>query len=327
MKENEYREYLTKRGLNFNIINNAINEVEKFEKHLIDIGKNFDSAALDDLKKYLLFLIEQGKNNPDNLLALARYFWLVKRNDFYSYFTKIVGNRDIYRSISDRLEKISGKKIREEVFQGLNEPPLGSPPESYPACTAELLKKLYNTVEPKVAQTVLTGNHHRIPESSFNEKKKRWEAANSIDEFLKGEYLMLVKELEDVMKSGRLWYEQEITPEVVEYVRADPTIQNGIRDGNKIIKSKIAYDPVKWLHETDPKMKRFYMCHCPLARNSILDGTSDNLKELCYCSAGYEKLPWDIILGEPVEVEVLESVLAGNDRCRFAITIPPHKIK
>jgi hypothetical protein len=51
------------------------------------------------------------------------------------------------------------------------------------------------------------------------------------------------------------------------------------------------------------------------------------LKEICNCSAGYEKLPWDVILGEPVKVEVLESVLAGNNRCLFAITIPKHKMK
>ncbi|MCJ7638198.1 MAG: hypothetical protein MUO21_11975, partial [Nitrososphaeraceae archaeon] len=81
------------------MLNNAISEVEKFENHLIDIGKSLESATLDDLKKYIQFLMEQGRNNSDNLLALARYFWLIKRNDLYSYFTKIIGGRGIYQSV------------------------------------------------------------------------------------------------------------------------------------------------------------------------------------------------------------------------------------
>jgi predicted hydrocarbon binding protein len=32
---------------------------------------------------------------------------------------------------------------------------------------------------------------------------------------------------------------------------------------------------------------------------------------------------FDVIFEEPTEVELLESVLAGDDRCRFRIKIPP----
>jgi len=45
--------------------------------------------------------------------------------------------------------------------------------------------------------------------------KKRWNTAKTLEEFLAGEHNQLVAELEEAMKSGRLWYEQEITPEVV----------------------------------------------------------------------------------------------------------------
>ncbi len=66
---------------------------------------------------------------------------------------------------------------------------------------------------------VLTGNHHRIPVEAFSEMKKRFEEAGTMEEFLAGEHGRLVAELEEAMRSGRLWYEQVITPEVVEYVR------------------------------------------------------------------------------------------------------------
>jgi len=81
------------------------------------------------------------------------------------------------------------------------------------------------------------------------------------------------------------------------------------------------------LTERDPKMKRYYACHCQLARSSILDGDSKELEGFCYCSAGYEKNSLEVVLGLPLEVEVLESVLAGDDVCKFAIKIPIDKIK
>jgi predicted hydrocarbon binding protein len=45
-------------------------------------------------------------------------------------------------------------------------------------------------------------------------------------------------------------------------------------------------------------------------------------EDYCYCGAGFYKGIWEEILGEPVEVEVLESVLQGGDVCRIAIHLP-----
>ena len=87
------------------------------------------------------------------------------------------------------------------------------------------------------------------------------------------------------------------------------------------------YDPDRWLKEKDPKMRRYYACHCQLAREAILNDVSEPLGTFCYCSAGYEKLPLEVILGVPLKVEVLESALAGGERCRFSIKIPKDKLK
>jgi hypothetical protein len=129
------------------------------------------------------------------------------------------------------------------------------------------------------------------------------------------------------MAEGRLWYEQEITPETVEYVRGNQEVLSGIRRGDRIYTTKSPYAPGQYLAETDPLMKRYYMCHCPLARASILSGEPEISPTWCYCSGGYEKLKFDVVFGEPVEVEVLESALAGDPRCRFAVKIPEGKLK
>jgi len=327
LKENEYRKYLRRREMKGEAIEDAVAAVKEFEESLHTEGKTFDLASLGDVKDYISGLILRGLNTPERLLALARYFWLTKKNDVYSYFAAILGGQGVYDSIGERLTELAGEGKRSEVFNGFEKPPLGSTPNSYPTCTNELLVRLSAALTPEDVKKVLAGNHHRIPVEAFAEKVKRWETSKTMAEFLAGEHKHLVAELEDVMKTGRLWYEQVITPEVVEYVRGDQTIQNGVLVGNVVLKSKIPFEPDKWLKEKDQKMRRYYACHCQLARDAILNDTAEPLGTFCYCSAGYEKLPLEIILGVPLEVEVLESVLAGGERCRFAVKIPKEKLK
>jgi hypothetical protein len=44
--------------------------------------------------------------------------------------------------------------------------------------------------------------------------------------------------------------------------------------------------------------------------------------QFCRCSAGFHKKPWEVIFDQKLEAEVLESVLQGDMRCRFAIHLP-----
>jgi hypothetical protein len=323
MEEKEFRDYLVGRGMKDESLENAVTIVREFEQDLRLHGKAFESASLGDLEEYISLLISKGLNTEDHLLTLSRYFWLTKRNDFYVYFAAILGGRGVYTSIGESLTKGN----RSEVLDNFTQPPLGSPPNSYPSCTKELLDRLNASLPPGEVKKVLAGNHHRIPIERFSGMKKRFEKASTMEEFLAGEHRRLVKELEEVMASGRLWYEQMITREVVDYVKGDQTIQNGILAGDVVLKSKIPFAPEKWLKEKDKKMRRYYACHCQLAREAILNDTAEPLATFCYCSAGYEKLPLEVILGVPLEVEVLESVLAGGERCRFAIKIPRELLK
>ena len=322
MRESQFREYLEKRGFDSSEIEDSISTIRDFEKQLKDNKKTLNSISQEDLKNYLIRLISEGTNTPDRLQSLARYFWLIKRNDLYTHLAAVLGGHGVYESIGDRLGQIAGEEKCSDVFDGFITPPLGSDPSSYPPYTQELLNRLSTNLPRKKVLETLIGNHHRIPVEAFSDMKKRWETAKTLEEFLAGEHNQLVAELEGAMKSGRLWYEQEITPEVVEFVRADQTIQNGVLHGDVVLKSKIPFAPAKWLQDRDPKMRRYHACHCQLARDAILTDTSRPLATFCHCSAGYEKLPLEVVLGVPLEVEVLENVLEGGDRCRFAIKIP-----
>lgn len=61
----------------------------------------------------------------------------------------------------------------------------------------------------------------------------------------------------------KLWYTVEINDEVLDFIKSDPEMEGGKRKGDKIYITKVPYNAVRYLHETDPKMKRYYACHCP----------------------------------------------------------------
>jgi hypothetical protein len=58
-------------------------------------------------------------------------------------------------------------------------------------------------------------------------------------------------------------------------------------------------------------------CYCPLARES----RNGLPLEYCCCSSGWYKGIYEGIFGSPADVTVEESLLNGDDRCRFVIRI------
>ena len=326
MREKEFREYLREREQGDAQIEKDVEAVRGFEGELEAEGNAIESATLDDLREYLALLVSRRENSLDRLVALARYFYATDRNDLYIYFTSILGGRTVLPSISARLESLVDEETMKRVFDGVEMPPLGSPPENIPYVTQRLMERLQEELPPEIYRRVLAGNHHRIPLEAFDGLKKLYEESESIDEFLRKRHGRAVADLEEHLAEGKVWYEQEITPRVVEFVRGNQEVLGGVRRGDKIYFTKIPYDPDAYLGEEDPVMKRYHACHCPLARSSIITGEPEVSPEWCYCSGGYGKLPFETVFGEKLDVELLESVLAGDPRCRFAVTMPEGKV-
>ena len=327
MKEKEFREFLQERNMGEEQIEEAVEAVLEFEKEMEAKGGAFESATIEDLKEYISLLMSRGENSYDRLLALARYCYMVRRNDLYIYFASILGGMKVLPSISERLASLVGEETMARIFEGVEYPPLGTPPEGLPWPTERLMDRLVAELPPEVYRRVLAGNHHRIPLEAFEGLKKLYEESESIDEFLEKKHERAVAELEEFSAEGKIWYEQEITPRVVEFVRDNQEMLGGVRRGDKIYFTKIPYDPDAYIGETDPLMKRYHACHCTLARATILTGEPEINPEWCYCSAGYGKTLYDVIFGEETEVEMLENALAGDPRCRFAVKVPEGKFK
>jgi hypothetical protein len=327
LKENAFRKYLKGRQLSATNIESSVAAVREFEKYLRKRDTTLESAGPDVLRDYISLLIEENRNSEDRLVAIARYCYLAKKNDLYIYFTQILGAWDVLPAIGERLATMAGKDIHSRVFHDLEMPPLGSPQDSYPRLTKMVIDRMEAELPARTCREILTWNYHNIPIDAFKDSKERFEKAASIDEYLEGEHERLIKELEGCMKEGRPWFEQEITREVVEFVRGNQEICTGIRQGDRVYKTKIPYAPWQFLKEKDPTMRKYYACHCQLVRTALRDGKPRIPATFCYCSAGFEKLHFDAIFDEPAEVELLETLLKGDARCRFAVKIPESKMK
>jgi effector-binding domain-containing protein len=114
---------------------------------------------------------------------------------------------------------------------------------------------------------------------------------------------------------------------LLEIMRADRTLgdlswyEAPVREGNVIHVTKDPYSPEEYQKATSENGKRAAYCHCGRLREAIRTGMTMS-RTYCYCGAGWYKQLWEGILGQPVRIEVVKSVLQGDDRCSFAIHLP-----
>lgn len=96
----------------------------------------------------------------------------------------------------------------------------------------------------------------------------------------------------------------------------------GLKIGNTIIATKLPFELREYLKATNSREKRYHYCHCPRIREAIKLSEHGISMTYCYCGAGFYKDIWEKILQQPVEVEVLETVLQGSSVCRIMIHLP-----
>lgn len=320
MRDQEFAQYCRSRGLDEAQVSEAVASVRRLEEHLAGLNRGLESVKPQDLRAYIDNPSDGRQLSVDALVALARYFRMTGLNDAFVYMLGLTGGLPIYPSIARRTEELAGAQARAAVFGELAIPVPGADQKAYPPVTRTMLQRLQTEV-PTVWRRVLAGNHHQVPRSAFAPLRELY-LSEGIDAVLARRREGLLAELEEHAQTGQPWYEQIITPAVVDYVRAHPEIQAGVRHGDRIIVSKIPYSPVEYLATEDPTLKRYYQCHCTLARAAILEEGQGVDPAFCYCSAGFEKLPFDVVFDTETEVEVLESALGASTTCRFAIRIP-----
>ena len=107
---------------------------------------------------------------------------------------------------------------------------------------------------------------------------------------------------------------------VIDFMAEDPGwVDRPRRDGYTIFDSKSPRDPAGCEKAESREEKRKAYCYCPLIRENLGGGMP---AAFCYCGAGWYRQQWEGAIGGPVEVEIVRSLLKGDDRCEFAIKLP-----
>lgn len=162
--------------------------------------------------------------------------------------------------------------------------------ESTPGEKVQWLKAAMKTLDELANENqkyeILSCCAHEFSSKRIATLRAIYEETNDIDEVLM------------FMHKDQDWYEKPIRKENTIYVVKVPYNKKG-------------YENAK----TEAEKKKSY-CHCMLVRRHLEEGISGTF---CYCGTGWYRQYWEGILGKPVKIEVLKSLLKGDDRCELAI--------
>lgn len=308
------------RNIDKNEMNHAIETVLEFEKYLSEKCIELNHVSVIELQIYIDYLIKNDKNSIENLLALARYYYAIGNKEIYIYFTRILGGLGVVENIKERTKKYVDKNTIKKIFDELEKLPLGTNPKEVPAYTKEFIRRIKKYVSDEMVKKILAGNNHQIPVEAMYSEKEFYEKSYSLEDYLKDRHARKVQELQEYCDEGKVWFEQVITQDVVDHVKENQEILSAILKDNKLYVTKIPYETEAFLRADTGVERRYHACHCPFVREAIKLGLEVD-SDWCYCSAGFAKFPFEVILGRELSVKVIETPLSGSDICRFEIDL------
>ena len=228
MDVNRFREFLQERKISEEEITASIQLAERFEEFAqepVNLGK-------DDLLSFSKYLIEIGENTIPSYIALARYAYFTSNHDVYIAAVEVLDGAEAMDNFYQKAETILGKTRRDLIFDGVELPQLGMPNTEKAALTGQVMAQLVEETKPDEYQKILSDSLRDLDEAWYSDDKKLYEECSSLDEYLDKNAQNFIALLEKLRDEGKPFFTQFITDDVVKYVRNEPLIARGIREGN-----------------------------------------------------------------------------------------------
>jgi hypothetical protein len=327
MKIEGFKKFGNDRGYSEEIIEEVVKSIEDFNEFLVDSNRDMNSANGEDIHQYAQYLIDTGKNKKGIFYGLVRYCFYSGNKEMLITSLELLDGSDVLDNLARELYETVGEEKGKEILKGIEFPPLGTTPDVKPPITKKVIERLAKNLDEKTCKKILVSNLHGIPKENYKKQRENFLKAKNVDEYLKERNAKFIELLEKHRDEKTLFYTQEVDDEVVEHCRNNQQIESGVRKGNIIYAEKIPYMTKEFLNEKDENMKKYYYCHCSWVREALKTGEIEVPSKFCECSAGYYKNQWDVILDQPVDVDVVETILEGDSRCMFAIHLPDEVVK
>lgn len=198
------------------------------------------------------------------------------------------------------LQDVMGEVVRDAVIDRGDRIFLESPAEARFRWTKDAVARLDQVADDYQRYLVLSGCSHVFPQTQTAKPHRV--------------YVQALAQGAD-MSSG--------VDALLDFMHTDPGWRQKItREGRVIFSTKNPRDPEAYARATTQVEKRRAACFCPIIRNYLEEGMSPTF---CYCSAGFERKQWEEVLEQPVRIDVVKSLLKGDDYCQFAIHLPVEK--
>lgn len=200
--------------------------------------------------------------------------------------------------LSQGLKTYSDQETRQQIMAGAADLEPVAPIEVRLDWVQQAMQRLDQAIpDPEKRGLIIHGCAHRFPEVRIEKMRALYKELGSIDALI--EWIGKDKEA----NGGASWY------------------GNPIREGNIIYDTEDPASPEEYKQAKTDLEKHMARCFCPIVCAAIKANRARS-PTFCNCSAGYTAQFWQNVLGLPLRIEVLESVLKGDDVCKFAIHLP-----
>jgi effector-binding domain-containing protein len=206
------------------------------------------------------------------------------------------------QGLESGLYRHAGEKVRQQVMEGSDHLQVDSPIQERLSWICGALERLDQDVTDHQTRCwIMNGCAHRFPRARIEKMRAIYQESQDIDALLE---VMRA----DTSVGGSSWY-------------AHP-----VREGNIIHNYNDPGDPQGYEQAQTEMDQRIAACFCPIGQAAMKTGFALS-QTFCNCSAGYTRQLWEGIFQQPVRVEIVESVLRGDPRCRFEIHLPDGVVK
>jgi hypothetical protein len=196
------------------------------------------------------------------------------------------------RLLAEGAEKVLGGEVRRRLMEGIESITPASSFENYTAWIQGAIARLdaLTDDEQKKCQ-VVSHCAHVFPQERIEHLR---------DVYQRGQFDDILRE----MYSDNFWYEKPVRRGNVLYMRKNPFDPEGYEKAATLAERRKAY------------------CHCSFVHPYLDEIPSKLSPTFCFCGAGWYRRLWEGILGQPVRIEHVETLLKGNDVCTLTIALP-----
>jgi hypothetical protein len=205
------------------------------------------------------------------------------------------------------LEEVSGKEIAGEImgeYEGLSS---ASTPTRKGKWVSGFMARMAERLDEETQVKVMRNCCCPYRKDAVEGYKKLYEQTHSIDLLL-----------ETMRENTRTMIERRLDADLQERVQFFPFYHSPVRSGSIVSFYAFPYHVAEYLREMDQFKRRKYACHC-----GWISASKENYPlTYCACGTGFYKQLWEGILGEEIEIEVIQSVMHGDPNCQFDVHLP-----